>query len=131
MRIELEEDKEQNSKTPKGGSAVAEERQRNTDNGKKTDRHSDIYGEVKKQNARHRVAVDPREFIFLPLGQEYDPQKECHEQGDREQAADPSVLFSNGAENKVCALFGDEIELCLRALKKPLAHKSSAPDRDL
>ena len=48
MRIEFQENKQKNGKPPQRGSAVAEEGKRNANDGEESDRHADVYREVKK-----------------------------------------------------------------------------------
>ena len=50
VRIQLQQNKQQNSERPQRGAAVAEEGQRNADHRKQADGHANVDGEMKEQD---------------------------------------------------------------------------------
>ena len=58
IRVQSDESKQQNGESPKRRASIAEEREGNSDDGSKSDGHSDVYCDVEEQNGSHPVAIN-------------------------------------------------------------------------
>ena len=65
--IDAQKDEEHEREAPEGGTAIAEERQRDADDGHKAHHHAHIDEHVEEEDAGDAVAVDAPEFGGLPL----------------------------------------------------------------
>jgi hypothetical protein len=118
--IQPQKDKQEHGKGPEGGSPVAEKGQGDANDRQQANGHSYVYYEVKQYDRNESITEYPAEGGTLPFGQVDHPQQEAREKQDNKGSAQEAPLFSNGAENEIGALFGNEMQLGLRALQVPL-----------
>ena len=130
-RVEGKEDEEQERKAPERGAAVAEEGQRDADDGRQPQHHADIDEDVEEEDAEHTVAVDAPEAVGLSLGQMDEPQDEGQEEQQHAGRAHEALLLADGAEDEVGVLLGHVLQLGLRAVEEALALEASRPDGNL
>ena len=71
--IDSQEDEEQDGESPKRRTTVAEEGQRNANNGCETDDHSDVDEHVEQQDAHDAVAIDAPISVVLEFGKVDEP----------------------------------------------------------
>ena len=122
---------QQDAKGQQGGTTIAEKGQRDADNRKQPNGHADIHGKMEKENAGYTVTVNTHKSFFLLLGQIDNAQQQGHKEGDKHQAAKPTMLLAYGTENKIGALLRHKIEGGLGAVEKALAGKATRADGNL
>ena len=80
---------------------------------------------MEQEDAQHTIAVYAPELERLALGHMYQPQYEGEEQQQHACRADESLLLAYSAEDEVCILLRDILQLRLCAVEESLALQSS------
>ena len=78
--VQPDHDEEQDCKTPKGGTSVAEKGQRDTDGGQEPKDHSYVDGEMKEEYGYGGVAENHAEGGFLTICNVEQPDQEAKKQ---------------------------------------------------
>ncbi len=128
--IDAQKDEEHEREAPEGGTAIAEKRQRDADDGHKAHHHAHVNEDVEEEDAGDAVAVDAPEFGGLPLCQMDDPQDEGQEEKEHGSGPDEAFFFANGAEDEVGVLLGDVFEFGLRAVHEAFPLETAGTDGD-
>ena len=115
---------------PQGGASVAQERQRDPDHRHKSDRHPDIDEQVHEYARRDTIPIYPGKGFPALLGVNHDPPNHEHIKEYYHKASEEAPFLSNSTEDEVGALFRDETESGLCAVKESLAGEATGPDRD-
>lgn len=130
LGVEADGDEEQYREGQKGGTTVGEHRQGNTNHGHKADGHTNIDKDVEQEDARNAVAIYPAEGLILAFAHLHQADNQRGEEQQHNQRAHKAPLLTHGAEDKVGALFGDEIILRLGALQEAFTEEASGADSD-
>ena len=88
LRIDTDEDKQQQGEAPQRGAAVADERQRDADDRNESDGHADVDDEVEEQHRCHPIAIHAHKGALVPLGQHDDAEDERKEKRENHRTAD-------------------------------------------
>lgn len=99
--VDTQEGKEQYGKAPKRRTAITEKGQRDADNRKHSDNHSDIDGQVKKDNCRYGITVDAAEDCPLTFGKLNDAHQQQGKKCQHECRAPKALLLAYGTEYKI------------------------------
>ena len=67
--IDTQEDEKKEGEAPERGTTIAEERQRDTNDGRQAEHHADIDKDVEEEDAQNTVAVDTPEGVRLAFRQ--------------------------------------------------------------
>ncbi len=129
--IQPDHDKEHNGESKKGGSSITDKRERNTNYGRKPDRHTNINSNMKKQNGSHPISITTAENTSLPFCNHHDPHEQEKINTQQNKAADKAKPFSNSAKNKIRSLFRNKIKPGLCSFKKLHPGKSAASNGNL
>ena len=121
-------DEKENRESPQRRSSVAEERQRNTDYRRQSQHHSHVDENMEEENAQYAIAIHPAETERLSLRHLYQSDDEGEEQQQYSCRPYESLLFANGAEDKVGVLLRHEFQFRLCSVQKSLALQSARTD---
>ena len=107
--------------------AIAEERQRDADDGHKAHHHAHVDEDVEEEDAGDAVAVDAPEFGGLPLCQMDDPQDEVKKR--RSTAAEPMKPSSSPTVQKMKSVScsGTYLSLVCVPFMKPFPSRPPEP----
>jgi hypothetical protein len=124
-RIKPQEDEQQYRESPQRTASVTEERQWNAYHRHHPDGHPDIYKEVDQEQPEDAVTVCPHKGGPLSLRHHQQPEQKPDKQSYYHCRTDESPLFPDCAEDKVGALFGDELEFGLGTVQVSLPGESA------
>lgn len=126
--IQTEEKEKHQREAKERRSAIAEERQWDTDYRHKAYSHTDIDGEMEEENAYNAIAIDAAKDRVLLLCEMNQPEEEYQIQDDEESTPSKPPLFAYGTENEVGRLLRDEVELGLSTLQEALTRYTTGTD---
>lgn len=86
---------------------------------------------MEKEDAGHTIAVNPAELEWLSFGQMNNSNDKRKEKQQHTGRAHKAFLLADGAENEVCILLRNELQLGLRAVEEAFALQSSRTDGNL
>src|SRR6478672_5801334 len=99
--VHLEENKQQNRKTPKSGTTIGEKRQRYANSREYANNHRDVDKKVDEQYRCDAISVDAAEFGLLSFGEINNPDNQTDKQRNDDQTANKAPFFANGRKNVV------------------------------
>ena len=111
-----------------GGTSVAEEGERQTDDGHHAQTHSHVGQDLEQEHSRHAHADLPVEVALGADADIDDPQNDGGQQQDAQEAAEESQLFPDHGKDEVRVLGGNGVGLGLGAVIEPLPGQSAARD---
>ena len=129
--VQSDEDEQHGREAPHGGAAIAEEREGDADDRHESYGHADVYEQVHEYAAGGAVAVDAGEGLAAAFGVVDDPPHQEYIQEYHQGASEEAPFLSDGAEDEVGALFGDEAVGGLCAAQVAFAEEASGAYGDL
>ena len=129
--VDAQQDEQQDGEAPQRRAAIAEERQRDADDGAQADNHADVDGEVEDEVGGDAVGIHAGKGRVVALGQRDDAQNQCQEQHQHGHAADEALFLTYGAVDEVGMLLGHIFEFGLRAVQETFARDAATADGNL
>ena len=110
-----------------GRAAVGDQRQRHADDGDQAGHHRDVDGDVDEQVEHHADREQAGELAGCPQRDHQAQQDHEQEEAEDRDGADEAQLLGQHGEGEVGVLLGQEAELGLAAVQKPLPQKPPEP----
>ena len=109
--------------------AVAEKRERKTDNGENAEAHADVDDRLRGKHACDTDADEPVHVVAGADADMDDTDNNGRQQNQHRETAQESELFADGRENEVVVLLGQRVALNHAAVIEPLTGNTAVLER--
>lgn len=129
--IQPDRNEQHDGKSHERRTTVADQRQGNSHHRHQSDGHPHINEQMKKQECRNAVTVDPSERLLLPFAHTHQPEYQQAKERQQKHSAQKSPLLADGTENEIGMFLRHETVFDLGPLQEPFADPAARTDSDL